>query len=135
MPKPLTDYSGRCGGCAWSEPAEVTSDTGYKRHDFCTCTHPETKTAGNLNYKSRRKCSKYVEKGQPKPEPKKTRTVYMKVTKDEFELPIAIADSKTELAIILGRSVKSVHSIYSHNKAKAAHGTNSHYIEVEIEDD
>ncbi len=53
--------------------------------------------------------------------------LYMYVTKDKYELPIAVADSKKELAQMLERSVNSVQSCFS----KKHRG----YIDLEVEDD
>lgn len=54
-------------------------------------------------------------------------TLYMRVTSDKYELPLAVADSKRELAEIQGLSVSAVRSAYS-LKTKT-------YIEVEVEDE
>lgn len=51
----------------------------------------------------------------------------MYVTKDEYELPIAVADTKRQLAKMLGRTVNSVQSCFSHK--------NRGYVEVEVDDD
>lgn len=40
--------------------------------------------------------------------------LYMKVTRDKYELPLAVADSKRELAEMLGTSINCVYSAYSH---------------------
>jgi len=53
--------------------------------------------------------------------------VYMKTTKDKYELPIAVADSAKELAYLLGMSVGSIYSSIS----KKIPG----YIRVDIGDD
>ena len=55
-------------------------------------------------------------------------TLYMKVTKDEYELPVAVADSKKELARMVGRDVSGIYRTF-------AEGRKSCYVEVEIEDD
>lgn len=52
--------------------------------------------------------------------------LYMYTTKDKYELPIAVADSKGALAIMLGRPVHSVQSCFS----KKHRG----YVEVEVDD-
>ena len=58
--------------------------------------------------------------------------VYMEVTRDEYELPIAIADNPEQLARICGTTSGSIRSSISHEKA----GRNkSKYKRVEIEDD
>lgn len=56
-------------------------------------------------------------------------TVYEKVTRDKYELPLAVADSERELARILGISVSAV----SHGLKKYRAGKKSIYHEVEIE--
>ena len=58
-------------------------------------------------------------------------TVYMEVTRDEFELPVAVADSWEELAVMRKISISSIYSIMSHCKM---HGWKCRYIKVEIED-
>ena len=41
--------------------------------------------------------------------------VYMRTTTDEFELPVAVADTAKELAENIGTSVNVVYSSLSHN--------------------
>ena len=50
----------------------------------------------------------------------------MYVTKDEYELPVVVADTRRELAEKLGRSINSVQSCFSHK--------NRGYVEVEVDD-
>ena len=38
-------------------------------------------------------------------------TLYLKVTKDKYELPVAVADSKKELARMLGRILEQIEDI------------------------
>ena len=52
--------------------------------------------------------------------------VYTKTTADIYELPLAVADSKRELAQMLGMSVGGVKSLYSHKSKR--------YHEIEIEE-
>lgn len=59
-------------------------------------------------------------------------TVYMMVTHDKYELPLAIADSAEELARIVGATKIAVHSGASRN---ARHGVWSRYRRVVIPDD
>lgn len=59
--------------------------------------------------------------------------IFMKVTKDEFELPIAIADSQAELARMLGMPKAAVNSNYS--KIRSGKVKVSTFKEVEIDDD
>ena len=40
--------------------------------------------------------------------------VYMKVTKDEYELPLAIADSLKELSLLTGTKISVIKSSISH---------------------
>ena len=54
--------------------------------------------------------------------------VYERVTADEYELPLAVADSEHELARILGISVSSI----SHGLKKYRSGEKSIYREVKI---
>ena len=44
--------------------------------------------------------------------------VFMKVTRDRYELPIAIADSVQELARITGSNENTISSALSHAKTK-----------------
>ena len=55
--------------------------------------------------------------------------LYLKVTKDRYELPVAIADSKAELADMLGVDRTSVYKGLKHHKGM------SMYVKVEVEDD
>lgn len=58
--------------------------------------------------------------------------LYMQVTLDEYELPLAVADSSTELARMLGLRRDSVRSSMCHCKKK---GWKCSYVKVEVEDD
>lgn len=53
--------------------------------------------------------------------------LYTKTTNDKYELPLAVADSKRELAEMLGQSIGGVKSAYSHGL--------SMYHEIEVEED
>lgn len=55
-------------------------------------------------------------------------TLYLKVTKDKYELPVAVADSKKELARMLGRYESGIYRAFKE-------GRESCYVEVEVEDD
>lgn len=46
------------------------------------------------------------------------RFLWLEVTKDEYELPIAVADSAAELSEVLGLDADSVMSSYSKAKRK-----------------
>lgn len=58
-------------------------------------------------------------------------TVYMKVTKDEYELPVAVADSVSMLAQMLGISKSTIESTMSLAKK---HGWRSVYVKVVIDE-
>ena len=53
--------------------------------------------------------------------------VWMKVTNDEYELPIAVADSVSELA-------KIVNAKPTHISSAVCHGSKT-YLKIEVEDD
>lgn len=63
-----------------------------------------------------------------KPKDKST-YVYMEVTKDKYRLPVAIADSTKELAMISGTTMNVVSSTISHNVK------NGRFIKVRIDDE
>ena len=54
-------------------------------------------------------------------------TLYVKTTADKYRLPLAVAESKEELAQMLGLTKESVRSGFSHK-----HGT---YYSVEVDED
>lgn len=57
--------------------------------------------------------------------------IYMKVTDDKYELPLAVADSIKELSIILGIKEQSIRAcLYRKRKF----GIKTNYICVEIEE-
>ena len=58
--------------------------------------------------------------------------VYMEVTKDKYELPVAIADSVKELARIRNVSANYISSRICHCKTN---GHRSKYVRVVIEDE
>lgn len=58
---------------------------------------------------------------------KKKSILYMRVTADEFELPIAVAGSPKELAQMLGKTRNAVNSAICHK--------NRGWCKVEIEED
>lgn len=60
-------------------------------------------------------------------------TIWMKVTKDKYELPVAVADSASELARKLGCNVNTIYSAMSHIRTGRNKG--SIYKKVEIEDE
>ena len=55
-------------------------------------------------------------------------TLYLKVTKDRYQLPVAIADSKAELADMLGVARTAVYKGLKRCEGKSV------YIAVEVED-
>lgn len=58
--------------------------------------------------------------------------LYLEVTMDAYELPVAVADSVKELAEICHTSTNTISSCISHEKAK---GTRSRYKKVVIEEE
>ena len=58
--------------------------------------------------------------------------VYMKVSDDKYELPIAIANSASELARILGIKTEVIYSAMSHARK---HGYRTSYLKVAIGDE
>ncbi len=58
--------------------------------------------------------------------------VYMKVTMDKYELPLAVADSAKELAEICGTTVNNINSCCS--KYKTGKHKKSSFISVEVEE-
>lgn len=56
--------------------------------------------------------------------------VYMEVTKDELELPVAVADTIAELARMTGTRANNISSSMSHARKN---GWQCPYIEVEID--
>lgn len=58
--------------------------------------------------------------------------IYMEVTKDEYELPVAVADSVTELARLVGIGKSGVSKGISYAER---YGARCKYIKVVLEDD
>lgn len=58
--------------------------------------------------------------------------LWLKVTADKYEFPLAVADSASQLANMVGTSKECIYSCVSHAKS---HGYRSQYIKVEIEED
>lgn len=58
-------------------------------------------------------------------------TLYIKVTQDKFELPIAVADTAGELAEMVGTSRNTVYSSIWHERNGKAW---SSYKKVEVEE-
>ena len=57
--------------------------------------------------------------------------LYMAVTSDKYELPIAVADSPLELGEMLGRSRNTILSAISHAKRW---GSRCCYVRVDLDD-
>lgn len=55
--------------------------------------------------------------------------IWLKVTNDKYELPVAVADSAEELAKLCGVKVNNIHSSRSHAKAR---GHKTRYLKVQI---
>ena len=60
----------------------------------------------------------------------KNNAVYMLVTQDKYELPLAVADSIAELARIIGVKQNYISSAMSHAKKK---GFKSMYVKVIVD--
>ena len=45
-------------------------------------------------------------------------TIWMKVTHDQYEFPVAIADSCVELAELLGKTANNISSSIAHSKKR-----------------
>lgn len=58
-------------------------------------------------------------------------TVYMEVTRDKYELPIAVANTVYELANMTNTSVNAIRSNICHAKKK---GYKCKYVKVEVEE-
>jgi len=59
-------------------------------------------------------------------------TIWMKVTHDKYELPVAIADSCVELAEKLGKTANNISSSITHS---ARRGNWTPYRKVEIDEE
>lgn len=58
--------------------------------------------------------------------------IYMKVTMDKYELPLAVADTVVELARIVGAKPNTISSGISKSKSL---GIRSQYVKVVIQDE
>ena len=56
--------------------------------------------------------------------------VYMKITTDRYELPVAVADTGEELAKMCGVSINNV---YNTIRSARIHGYKCQYVRVEVE--
>ena len=63
---------------------------------------------------------------------KRKRYVWMKVSRDKYRLPEAVADSAVELGRMIGKSPDTIISAEFHARKR---GYNSSYIKVEIDND
>ena len=63
----------------------------------------------------------------------KVKGIWLKVTLDEYQLPLAVADSAAEMAKMCGTSKNSIVSNWNHYK----HGRikNTSYIYVKVDED
>lgn len=59
--------------------------------------------------------------------------LYMKVTNDKYELPVAIADSAAELARMVGVKAQTIYECISPSRIKS--GKNYGYYKIAVEDD
>ena len=57
--------------------------------------------------------------------------VYMEVTQDKYELPVAVADSVKELAKLVGVKKDTIWTMINHAKNR---GGKCKYIKVELEE-
>lgn len=64
---------------------------------------------------------------------KQKKYLWIKVTDDELEYPVAIADSARELAKMLGVSTNSIYSAISKSRSRG-NSTQFHKIELDEED-
>lgn len=62
-------------------------------------------------------------------------TIWMKVTEDDYELPLAVADSLVELAEMLGVRANTISAIMSHYKSHdGEHYKPCPYVKIEEDD-
>lgn len=59
--------------------------------------------------------------------------VYMKITKDEYELPLAVADTVKELSAMTGDTVNTINSAMSHTKHNPEKYPRCRFVKVEID--
>lgn len=62
-----------------------------------------------------------------------SKKLWMKVTDDEYELPVAVAASVAELARMTGAKKESLYSIFSRDRNGVVHS--KVYREVEVDDE
>lgn len=59
--------------------------------------------------------------------------VYMEITLDKYELPVAVADSVKELAKLRNISADTIYNVMYHSKIKGF--KRCKYIKIELEED
>ena len=59
------------------------------------------------------------------------KVLWMKITKDEYELPVAVAETAAELARMLNVSVDTIYSATSRRRNK---GDKTAFVKVEVEE-
>lgn len=59
-------------------------------------------------------------------------TIWLQVTLDKYEFPVAVADTAEQLANLVGCSQNNIYSCVSHAKR---YGYRSRFVKVEIEED
>lgn len=62
-------------------------------------------------------------------------TIWIEVTRDEYELPVRVADSATELAEMAGVSANNVYSTVSHYQHRTQKTARFHKVEIEEDDE
>jgi hypothetical protein len=67
--------------------------------------------------------------------PEGYKDLWMKVTSDEYELPVAVADSVGQLAKLCGVSVNTIYTSMSHAKHQYRGHKSTCYIRVRVEVD
>ena len=59
------------------------------------------------------------------------KVLWMKITKDEYELPVAVAETAAELARMLNVSVDTIYSATSRRRNR---GDKTAFVKVELEE-
>ena len=59
------------------------------------------------------------------------KVLWMKITKDEYELPVAVAETAAELARMLNVSVDTIYSATSRRRNR---GDKTAFVKVEVEE-
>ena len=59
--------------------------------------------------------------------------IYMEITRDKYELPLAVADSPARLAEMCGVTKNNVYSTISH--VKSGRYQRGRYVKVEVDDE